>query len=288
MKNLLVSLLAICTVNASAQKDKTIAWNVPLRVEGFITVTTKSKPLEQSFYEGFSIIPKLAQPLRFVVWSNYNYNIQIQTKKKVFVNETTSNERTYTISLANTDTINVFFITQLRGNAKADFSYAYTIGDTTYMADTAQLQIDRDPQKAFEQLLKIASKKFANLYPGNTISYRQKDIEFPMGLFAPKRAYKDTYGVTQYTGIHQTDGAAADKDVALWNKKIKGWLKAFKVSDIKTFNKEQLRAKSDFLNDEITEYRKINAQGVVLFVVSVFKRLDEGVNYYTGVNIYYR
>jgi hypothetical protein len=262
--------------SSEAQKDKTSNWKSPIVVSGNVTVSTNSVAAGKNHYETFSIKPYAADMMRFFIYASGNYIMKIKSKNNSFVDKRLSNGNSFIFKLPDTDSLSI----QLVGaptDAKATvFTYSYSIGDTTKKILTAQ-----QPQDIFEELLPLASNKFQNLYNG--IDGNGKDIEYPTGLFFSKRAVCENGWIKQLTGA-ALDEKAAIKDNADWNKKIKAWLKDYKVTDIKKLDKAALRAKSNSLYDEATEYTKRNAKGDILFVVSVYKT-EDSEGYYTGVLI---
>ena len=136
-------------------------------------------------------------------------------------------------------------------------------------------------------MLELARTGFINLYDSDHGNFAK--INYPDGLFAPNPAVREKHSadVTQYTG-KDLDREPADKIIAEWNKKVKTWLSDYHVTDIKKNTKGDIKLNTD---EEETVYTKKNAQGVKIFVVTVFKEVvgegseAEPMSFTTGVRI---
>ena len=293
MRHILQLLFLAFYLNCSAQKDTTFTlyWISPQRHQGNIFVSAKSAPIDKDYYEGFQIIPKVTGILHFSVnaslfSSNTNnlkyqpFGLQVKTKYKMFVNEVVQGKGMYNIPLSTRDTIAVYFIAHPSANDTTNFKFSYII------ADTAELNYDNQGSQAtFQEMLRLANNGFINLCNSHKINY-------PTGLFAiyPAERYGDFSEnaiVTQYTG-RGLDRADADKKTEDWNKQIKKWLNDYNVTDVKKNTKGDIKLNTD---EEETVYTKKNAQGIILFVVTVFKEIvgdgteAEPMSYTTGVRI---
>jgi len=303
MKYILPVLLLCCFLNGFAQKDKTTSWVLPQKGHSTIAVTINSKALDKNHYEQIEITPKNAKVFHFSVsagssgfsnsFSDPSFTVQVKTKNKVFINEYVAEKEffgtTYkrNIVLPNTDAICIFFIANITKDDTTRFFLDYTIGDT------AELNYDnKTPQEVFEEMLRLPPAGSMNIAGDNDFLEFGK-LNFPNGLFAEKSAAKDGFGVFQTTG-ERLNKTAAQKYVADWNKKIVTWLTDYNVSDIKKYTPTQLKEHYYGTDDEVTEYKKTNAQGEILFIVRVFIRSNivktkAGVtgtdDYNTGVSI---
>ncbi len=280
MKQILLYLAVFSfSLSVHAQKDKTLSWNSPVIISGTVTVTNKSTATGPNYYEMLAIKPYAAKTMKFRVSTNYagNYIIRISSKVKSFVDQKTSKGNYYVFQLSNLDSVNIMLVAKPTETQPVQFHYSYSIGDT------ARISLEnKSAQEVFEQLLQLAANKFENLYSSST-SGRLPPLEFANGLFFNKYAVVENGYMKQLTGAAQ-DSKTADKDNAEWNKKIKAWLKPYKVSDVQKMSKEQLIAKSNYLFNEATQYTKKDAKGNILFNVSVYK-VEDSEEFYTGVYI---
>jgi hypothetical protein len=276
-----------------AQKDKTINWSLPQKGQTVITVNAHSKPSGNNYFEEYHISPQSLKILHISVITvspatgmitKAPFAIQLKTRKKEFINQVVLDKGTFDINLplATTDTIAVIFIVPPPASNDIHFYLNYTISDTAELAYT-----NKKSQEVFEKILELASTGYINLYNNSNGSFAK--IIYPDGLFAPGTAERSHFknDVTQYIG-EKLNRASADKDMADWNKKIKIWLNDYNVTDVKKNTKGDVKLNTD---EEETIYTKTNAQGVRLFVVTVFKKtMGEGteedpMSYTTGVNI---
>ena len=277
MKKLLSLTLLFISASALAQKDKTLSWDAPIVTSGTLHITVNSKKDGQYYGETFSIKPRTTKMLKLSLNVIFPVIVRMVSNDKFIINQKISKSALFIIPVTSLDTIKTTVIANVTAAAAQDITYEY------YIADTAKVSVSgKPPKECFDQLLTMANTKFANLYNGN-ISGRIPDIEFANGLFASTRAVCENGYVQQYTGM-ALDEAAANKDVAAWNKMIKTWLKEYNITNIVKLNKNELIVKSNHLYDEATAYMKKNKKGDTLFVVSVFKKqASEG--FYTGVVI---
>lgn len=275
MKRMALCFIAFICNTVYAQKDKISNWKYPI-ISGTITVQINSRPLATQFYETLKITPPIPAPFRLVVKADSSYTIHAKSKSFTYLNNTKKGLSSNYTLLRNTDSLSIHFITNVTADLPVTIAYAYAYNDS------AQIVFDSNPQKCFDQLLQSCFTKFANLYATDKRA-KAEDIEYPQGVFAPYRATKEAYGFKQYTGM-ALDSVAAKEACITLNKKVKDWLKAYKMTTIKYYDKPAFMAKSNYLHTEATEYTKTNAQGIVLFVVSVFNNVAQEGSY-VGVRI---
>lgn len=302
MKYFFQIILLCCFLNSSAQKDKTLNWVLPQHYDTSIIVNSKSVPFGNYFYGEYHIAPAAAKTLNLHIYARvasvaYNlfnttyapFNLQVITKKEKIFEGTYQDGRAFiNIQLKNTDTIALFFISSPPVNDGTNFAFDYTIGDT------AELNYgNKKPQEVFEKMLELAGTGYINLYHNDPNEYLEK-INYPNGLFAngaaernKKKNIRFSGIVTQYTG-EKLNRETADKNIAEWNKKIAAWLKDYNVTDVKKSTKGDIKLNTD---EEETIYTKKNAQGKILFIVTVFKETvgegseEEPMSWTTGVRI---
>lgn len=267
-------LLFICflSLNAFSQKDKTLNWKVEELYGGRKVVTTKSRASGDYHFEAVQIIATKNGLFRCKVTPSQNSSLQIKLNAATVVNENTSTAKNYELNVKIADTLTLYFIGAVDAATTAEFYYEYAFG-APVISDTAKIVLNKNPKKAFEQLLAEARFSFVHLFHQNEKN-KNKDIEFPNGLFFNKRALKDRQWVTQYTGQKVTK-AVADKTYADWNKKITTWLKDYKITKV--------TQTGDQFNTE-TNYIKLSPSGYPLFKVTVF--IIEEENFYCGVKIF--
>ena len=274
MKQFLLIALFLCIFKLYAQEDVTLAWDTPVKSSGIKTVSLHSVPLEPNYYEEIRIGPKKGNAVLLSVNPDQALNVQVSSRSYRYLDENILRFKSYLLYPKNTDSLFVYFITLPEKEKVSQISYSYLLYDTT------KIVLSKHPEKAFEQLLRSATVQFLNLYSSNVTN---GTLEFPHGVFAPQRATKDINGFFQYTGFFANE-EEADAENVKWNTQIKLWLKDYKMEKEVTLSKDELQAKSNFLYSTATEYKKLNKDGVVLFVVSVFKsQAEEG--FYTGVRI---
>jgi len=295
INKIIISVLFMALFNnAHAQKDKTLSWALPQHeYYGHEIVNSKSLPIGNYFYAEYHIAPAAAKTLHLDIYARvasvannlFNttyapFNLQVRTRKEDLLNETYQDgQASINIQLKNTDTVALIFVSNPPVNDGTDFAFNYTIGDTAALSYT-----NLSYEETFAKMLELAGTGYINL---------PKKINYPDGLFAKGAAERSRNGhsfsglVIQYTG-EKLDRETADKNIAEWNKKIAAWLKDYNVTDIKKTAKGDIKLNTD---EEETVYTKKNAQGISLFVVTVFKEtVGEGseaepMSYTTGVRI---
>jgi len=294
MKFILTIILSCCFFNSYAQKDITLNWVVPQhKQDESVMVNSKSLAIGSYFYSEYHIEPAAAKTLHLRIYArvaSVAHNLfnttyapfilqAITRKEKLFEETYQSGQAIINIPLKNTDTVALFFISNPPANDGTDFAFEYTIGDT------AELNYNnKKPQEVFEKMLELACTGYIN---------QPEKLIYPNGLFATGTAERRkthnryTGTVTQYTG-EKLSRETADRNTADWNKKIVTWLKDYNVTDIKKNTTGDVKLNTD---EAETVYTKKNAQGVTLFIVTVFKEtVGEGseaepMSYTTGVRI---
>ena len=294
MKHLFSIALICCCLSGNAQKDKTLNWVVPQhKQDESVIVNSKSLAIGNYFYSEYHIEPAAAKTLHLRIYArvaSVAHNLfnttyapfilqAITRKEKLFEETFQTGQANINIQLKNTDTVALFFISNPPVNDGTDFAFEYTIGDT------AELNYNnKKPQEVFERMLELASTGYIN---------QPEKLIYSNGLFAAgpaerrKTHNRYTGTVTQYTG-EKLNRQSADKNTSDWNKKIVAWLKDYNVTDIKKTAKGDIKLNTD---EEETVYTKKNAEGVTLFIVTVFKEtVGEGtevepVSWRTGVRI---
>lgn len=274
MKQFLLITLFLCIFKVYAQEDVTLSWDIPVKSAGTKTVSIHSTPLDPNYYEEIRIGPKKGNAVLLTINPDQALNVQVASRSYRYLDENILRFKSYLLFPKNTDSLFVYFITLPQKEKVSQISYSYLVYDTT------KIVLSKHPERSFEQLLRSATTQFLNLYSPNVVD---GILEFPHGVFAAQRATKDANGFFQYTGFF-TNEQDADVNNEKWNNQIKAWLMNYKIDKEETFNREQLQTKSNYLYSAATEYRKMNKDGVVLFVVSVFKSQSEE-GFYTGVRI---
>ena len=246
MKQFILSLIVTTFISSAiAQKDKSSNWEAVPSISGIVNVTVNDIPSGNNLYKMLNIKPYAAKTMQFRIKADGNYIIKINSKTKSFVDQKTKNGSYYIFQLPNLDSLNIMLVGVPKVDKPVAFTYSYSI------ADTAKINLDiKDPKQTFEQLLSFAINRFENLSAATA-------KEYASGLFFNARAVIENGYAKQLTGI-ALDTKAADKDNAEWNKKIKAWLKDYKLTEINKLNREQLNAKSNYLFNEATEYTKWN------------------------------
>ncbi len=278
------------SLKSIAQKDKTLTWLAAQHGEAGIQVSNHSIKVGDNFYEQYLIAPNQLKTLHIHITASYlnettfntPFAIEVKNRKQDFGTKIINSVGFFktNINLTLFDTIAINCIVPPNNNDATKFNIEYTIGDTAELDYS-----NKKPQQVFERMLELCATGFTNFCKDDGHDF--SSIYYDKGLFADFKAERKSIekNVTQPTSKRLNTENEATNIYDEWNTKITNWLKEFNITNVKKFTLKSSRHKKE----EITAYTKKNNAGQILFVVEVFKEINNNNilgNYFeTGVRI---